>query len=209
MQDTVLRHAGFDRLLHWLTAVCVLFLMATAFLPILGIEFAWVALHWWTGFVLIALVLVHSVRSLLLRGLRPMLIGPRDIRDVLALLRINLRMADGPAPKPGKYSFAQKFIHLAFAVVVLAAITTGALMMVKTDTPWWDRDPYWLSDDTWGLVYVVHGLAALLLITMVMTHVYFALRPEKRAFLRAMLGGRMPRADFARLHDPARWDPEA
>ena len=129
----------------------------------------------------------------------------RDIRDAFAATRRNLHLAQAAVPKPGKYTFSQKFIHLAFAVVVLTAIVTGALMMVKIDTPWWDRDPYWLSDEAWGIVYVLHGLAALLLITMVMTHVYFALRPEKRAFLRAMVGGFISRADFERQHDPDRW----
>jgi cytochrome b subunit of formate dehydrogenase len=208
VQPAIRRHAGFDRLLHWLIAVCVLLLLATAFLPILGLEFGWVAIHWWTGFVLTALVVAHILRSLTPARLGRIWIGPRDVRDVLAQARMQLRLSGAPAAKPGKYSFAQKFIHLAFAVVVLTAITTGALMMVKTDTPWWDRNPYWVSDATWGVIYVLHGVSALLLITMVMTHVYFALRPEKKAFLRAMIGGTMTRADYELLHDPERWKPE-
>lgn len=208
MLDRVLRHAGIDRLIHWLTAVCVLILLATAFLPILGVEFAWVAIHWWTGFALMALVIVHVLRSVTPSRLMRIWIGPRDIRDAFAATRRNLHLAGTAAPKTGKYTFSQKFIHLAFAVVVLAAIVTGAMMMVKIDTPWWDRDPYWLSDEAWGIVYVVHGLAALLLITMVMTHVYFALRPEKKAFLRAMIGGFVSRADYERHHDPERWKAE-
>jgi len=205
VQDRILRHAGIDRLVHWLIAACVLILLATSFLPILGLEFAWVDIHWWSGFVLTALVAAHIARALFARSLKPIWIGLRDIRDVVSVARRTLRLSAGPLPKPGKYSFAQKFIHLALAVVVLAAITTGALMMVKIDTPWWDPNPFWLSDGAWGVVYVVHGLSALLLITMVMTHVYFALRPEKAAFLRAMISGFMSRTDYAELHDPERW----
>jgi cytochrome b subunit of formate dehydrogenase len=208
VRGSVRRHAGFDRLLHWLIAVCVLLLLETGFLPILGLEFAWVAIHWWTGFVLTALVAAHTLRSLTPARLGRIWIGPRDVRDVLAVARTHLRLRAAPAPKPGKYSFAQKFIHLAFAVVVLTAIATGSLMMVKTDTPWWDRNPYWVSDDTWGVIYLLHGLSALLLITMVMTHIYFALRPEKKAFLRAMIGGTMTRVDYELLHDPERWKPD-
>ena len=48
----IVRHALLDRLLHWATAVCVLVLLATAFLPILGIEFAWVTIHWVAGILL-------------------------------------------------------------------------------------------------------------------------------------------------------------
>ena len=205
MRDRVVRHAGIDRLIHWLMAVCVLLLLATAFLPILGIDFAWVVLHWSTGFVLAALVLVHLVRSLAPAKLKRIWIGPRDIAEALSIVGRTLKRDPTPRPRPGKFSFAQKFIHLAFAVVVLAAIVTGALMMVKIDTPWWDRNPFWLTDPTWGVVYVLHGLSALLLITMVMTHIYFALRPEKLMFFRSMITGSLTRDEYERHHDPDRW----
>ena len=78
-------------------------------------------------------------------------------------------------------------------------------MMVKVDTPWWERNPYWLSDELWGVIYVVHGLSALLLITMVMSHVYFALRPEKAMFLRSMFVGWVSRDEYERMHDSERW----
>jgi formate dehydrogenase subunit gamma len=205
VQGKIVRHAGVDRVIHWLIAACVLVLMATAFLPILGVEFAWVVLHWSTGFVLIGAVAAHLLRSLTPRRLAKIWIGRQDFAQAIAIMRRNLRLTTAAVPRPGKYSFAQKAIHLAFGLVVLAAIATGALMMVKIDTPWWDRNPYWLADATWGLVYVVHGLSALLLITMVMAHVYFALRPEKAMFLRAMLLGWITREEFDRTHDAARW----
>ncbi|HUF72263.1 MAG TPA: cytochrome b/b6 domain-containing protein [Gammaproteobacteria bacterium] len=205
MQDRIVRHALPDRLIHWIIAVCTLVLLATAFLPILGIEFAWVAIHWWTGLVLIAAVVVHIARSLVAKRLSRIWIRSRDLRDALRIARVNLRLESGPLPKSGKYSVAQKLIHLAFAVVVLAASASGAILMVKVDTPFWERDPYWLSDETWGVVNVVHGLSALLLITMVMLHVYFALRPEKLMFLRAMVLGWITGREFDRVHDPGRW----
>jgi cytochrome b subunit of formate dehydrogenase len=55
------------------------------------------------------------------------------------------------------------------------------------------------------VVYVVHGLSALMLITMVMTHVYFALRPEKAMFLRSMVRGWITRGEYETMHDPQRW----
>ena len=78
-------------------------------------------------------------------------------------------------------------------------------MLVKVDTPWWERDPYWISDGAWGIVYAVHGFSALLLITLVMTHVYFALRPEKALYLRSMIRGWITREEYLREHDPERW----
>jgi formate dehydrogenase subunit gamma len=205
MRDKIVRHAGPDRLIHWIIAGCVLVLLATAFLPILGVEFAWVAIHWWTGVVLIAAVVLHVVRSLIAKRLASVWISARDLRDAWQVARMNLRLAAGSAPKSGKYSLAQKLIHLAFAVVILAVSASGVMLMVKVETPFWERNPYWLSDQAWGAVNVVHGLSALLLITMVMTHVYFALRPEKFMYLRAMLLGWITRAEFDRIHDPQRW----
>jgi len=203
--DRIVRHAAVDRAIHWLTAACVLTLLATAFLPILGLEFAWVTVHWVTGWVMIAIVLVHIVRALFWQDLRAVWIGGRDVRDALAIVRSTLRLGGGAPAKPGKYSFAQKLIHAAFTLVILVAIGTGALIMVKIDTPWWDRNPYWLGDATWGVVYVLHDLAALSLVTMVMTHIYFAIRPEKRLFTRSMILGWITREEYREQHDPNRW----
>jgi cytochrome b subunit of formate dehydrogenase len=205
MADKVVRHAGPDRLIHWLIAASVLVLLTTGFLPIIGVDFDWVAIHWWTGFVLAVAVLAHVLRVLWARKRGPILPGPRDVSDALAVARKTFR-GDAPTPPlPGKYSVSQKLIHLAFSIVVLAAIATGGMLMVKVDTPWWERNPYWISDGAWGIVYVVHGFSALVSITLVMTHVYFALRPEKALYLRAMIAGSITRAEYQREHDPERW----
>jgi formate dehydrogenase subunit gamma len=204
-RQRITRHALADRAMHWLIALCVLVLLGTAFLPILGLDFSWVLIHWVTGCLLIALVLVHIVRALIWKDLGSVWIKSQDIKDACAIAAKALRMRVAPIRKSGKYSFAQKFIHLAFAIVVLAALVSGGLMMVKIDTPWWDRNPFWLADQTWAVVYITHGLAALFLITMVMAHVYFALRPEKWSFLRSMIKGWITRAEYERQHDPKRW----
>ncbi|MEO8463782.1 MAG: cytochrome b/b6 domain-containing protein [Gammaproteobacteria bacterium] len=203
--DKVVRHAAIDRVFHWIGAACVLTLLATAFLPILGLEFSWVGIHWVTGLVLIAAVLFHIVRSLAPRRFMAMWIGAVDVRDAAKLGRAMLRRDAGAEPKAGKYSFAQKLMHHGLALVVLTALATGGSMLARIDTPWWKRNPYLLSDSTWGVIYVLHGLAALLLITMVMVHVYFALRPENWLFLRAMLRGWITRKELVEHHDPRRW----
>jgi formate dehydrogenase gamma subunit len=204
----IIRHALADRVFHWLTAVCVLTLLGTAFLPILGLKFDWVMAHWIAGLVLSAAVLFHVTRSLFWQSWRTMMIDAADCREAAAIVRGTLRSGGGEPPKPGKYSFAQKLIHFCFTVVVLASIATGVLMLAHVETPWWRPNAYLLRDATWGLVYVVHDLAALALITMVMTHVYFALRPEKLAFTRAMLRGWITRAEYEEHHDPKRWQVE-
>jgi cytochrome b subunit of formate dehydrogenase len=198
------RHAFADRLFHWVGAACVLILLGTAFLPIIGFEFGWVTIHWVTGLVLIGAVLYHLVRVLLRGTFGRMWIGRADVADAIDVARATLERTL-PLRRPGKYSVAQKFIHHAFAVVVLTTSITGGLMLARIDTPWWQRNPYLLADATWGIVYVLHGLAALLLITMVMMHVYFALRPEKLKFTRAMILGWITRREYDEHHDPQRW----
>ncbi len=208
--DKLIRHALFDRLLHWVTAGCVIVLLATAFLPILGFDFAWVTIHWVTGIVVTVTVSIHIVRALFWRDLQAMRIGPRDLREGLQLAKWMLRLDTGRPGLTGKYSLAQKAIHHIFSMVVLTTIVSGALMLKKIDTPWWERDPYWLGENVWGAIYVLHDFAALLLIAMVMMHVYFALRPEKLFFTRAMILGWITRDEHEAHHDPERWraDPE-
>jgi formate dehydrogenase subunit gamma len=204
-EQRIVRHAGIDRAVHWLAATATLILLATAFLPILGISFAWVTIHWITGIVLGFVVLVHIVRVLVRRKLKSMWIGLQDLRDCSAMARYSLRLGDTPPGRPGKYSLAQKLIHHLFALTVLTTLVTGALMLMRIDTPWWRRNPYWFEESTWGVIYVLHGLAALCLVTMVIAHIYFALRPEKLHFTRAMIRGWITGDEYRKHHDPQRW----
>lgn len=180
-------------------------LLATALLPILGMEFSWVTIHWITGLILAVLVAAHVLRATFWQDLRSMWIGLRDIRDGMAELGSALRAPTSTTRVTGKYSLAQKAIHHAFTVVVLTAIGTGLIMLVKIDTPWWERDPYWLSDDVWGVVYVLHDLSSLCLVTMVILHVYFAFRPEKIHLLRSMILGWITGGEYEKYYDRSRW----
>jgi formate dehydrogenase subunit gamma len=55
-------------------------------------------------------------------------------------------------------------------------------------------------------VFVAHGMATLISITMIIVHVYFALRPEKRYFLRSMISGWITRREYEDNHDPELWN---
>lgn len=201
----IVRHRAPDRLYHWLMAASVLTLISTAFLPIVGLKFAWVDAHWIAGVVLTVLVLVHIVRATIWQDFWAMMIVPRDFADATAAARFALGRSSVPPPRPGKYPLLQKLYHLAIAVIVLSLVVTGLMMMVRIDTPFWARDPYWLSAGTWGIVYVVHGLAALATVTLVMIHIYFAIRPEKLWITRSMILGWITRGEHAEHHDPQRW----
>jgi cytochrome b subunit of formate dehydrogenase len=185
----VIRHQLSDRILHWVFAACIILLLLTGILPKLGVTFAWLVVHWVTGLVLLLATLVHLVRVLLLKPLGNMWVGGRDFA----------------AGKPGKFSLAQKLMHNVVTLAVLAALVTGLLMMVRIDTPLWERDPYWLAADTWGLIYVLHGLVALCFVSIIMLHVYFSLRPEKRMYLRSIFKGWITSAEYRQEHDPEKW----
>ena len=49
------------------------------------------------------------------------------------------------------------------------------------------------------------GLGAMGMITLIMAHVYFAVRPEKLWMTRSMFSGWITRDDYLRHHDPQRW----
>ena len=61
---------------------------------------------------------------------------------------------------------------------------------------------------TWGMMYVLHGLAGVGLIALIMVHVYSGIRPEKLPITKSMIFGYMEKDFYLEEHDPARWAPE-
>jgi formate dehydrogenase subunit gamma len=195
------RHKLGDRLYHWTMAAAVLTLMFTAFAPILGWKFEWLTVHWISGVVLAVLVVIHIVRAIVWQDFWAMMIAPADLDEVGGWFS-----RGGAAHKTGKYEVLQKLYHWGIAALVLAIICTGALMLLKIDTPFWRRDPYWFADSTWGMIYAVHGLCAMAAIMLVIIHIYFGLRPDKLWLFRSMISGRITRQDYLTHHDPQRWE---
>ena len=182
------RHQLSDRLFHWVMAACIILLGGTAFLPIIGIKFNWLPIHWWTGVVLVAAILFHLYRVFAVHGIGKMLPMADDARETV---RIALnRSKEGL--KPAKYDAFQKSYHWAAAISVLATAATGLIMLAKIDTTFWKRDPSILSESAWGVIYVIHGLGAMLLLFLVILHIYFSFIPSHRAYLVSMIRGRGP-----------------
>ena len=203
--ERVARHALVDRLYHWLMAITVLVLMGTAFLPILGIKFQWIEIHWISGVLLAVLVLIHVVRAIFWQDWRSVTIGVSDGYDIWRGMCRTIGGGGAPPARPGKYDPLQKLYHLGIAVLVLAVVGSGLLMLLKIDTPLWRRDPYWFSNDTWGVIYAVHGFAAMGMVTMVMIHIYFALRPDEWHLTCSMFRGWISRKEYSEHHDAERW----
>lgn len=201
----ILRHATPARVFHWLMSVAMFVLLVTAFFPLVGIRFPWVTIHWIAGIGLLATVVYHIVYATLRENFRSMVIDGDDIKEGTRGLARFFGRTGAPAPKAGKYPVDHKLYHHTISVVTIAAVVTGLLMMVRVDTPFWARNPYLLSDATWGLVYVVHGLSGVALITLVIAHVYFAVRPEKWWITKSMINGWIGREDYLSHHDPEKW----
>ncbi len=185
----VLRHAAIDRWFHWGTAITMAVLMVTSLAPIMGLRFAWYAIHWISGLVLTVLIVMHIVRALFWQRPRSMLL---------------LNAGDFRSGGAGKYTLPQKLMHLAWALAILVAIVTGLLLLRKAGVPFMERDPYVRTLAGWGVLTLLHDLAALLSVFLILVHVYFGILPEKRAYLRAMATGWMRRSDLAVEHDVKR-----
>jgi formate dehydrogenase subunit gamma len=200
----ILRHSFVARVFHWVMAFAMLTLLLTAFLPIVGVKFAWVYWHWMAGILLTASVMFHIVHATFVMDFWSIWVGPKDIPEFKAEMLREVGI-DAPGPKPGKYPLGNRLYHLAVMVAGLAVIGTGILMMWRVRTDLVERNPYMLSDTTWGLTYVVHGLMGVGFVGLVIAHIYFALRPEKLWITKAMIFGTVTRREYLEHHDPERW----
>ena len=203
--ERVPRHSLASRIFHWVMATSMLSLLFTGFLPILGLKFSWVAPHWISGLVLTGAVLFHIIHASFWKGLSSMWITRQDLRDGWLALRQIVGLPDPAPSRTGKNPLENKLFHHVTSIATLAVIATGLLMMVKVDSPFWTRNPYLLPDDTWGVIYVLHGAASVAFITLIITHIYFAIRPEKRWITLSMIVGWIPRTRYLEHYDPERW----
>jgi cytochrome b subunit of formate dehydrogenase len=203
--EQIPRHSLAARLFHWIMAAAMLTLLFTAFLPKLGFEFDWVTYHWIAGIVLTASIIFHIIHASFWLNFWSIWPDKVDLQDAgRRTLRFMGRRAARPR-KFAKYPLDNKLYHLAIVVTGLSVILTGGFMLSRVRTIFLPRNPYLFSDMTWGLMYVLHGLAGVGLITLVMVHVYFAIRPEKRDITKSMIFGSMSRDFYLQEHDPERW----
>src|SRR5580658_746879 len=203
--ERVPRHSLAARLFHWIMALSMFTLLFTAFLPKVGVKFDWVLYHWIAGILLTASIIFHIVHASFFLDFWSIWPDRIDIRDAM---RRSLRFMGKPAPPPdrfAKYPLENKFYHLVIVLAGLAVTLTGLFMMKRIQTGIFTRNPYLFSDMTWGLMYVLHGLAGVGLIALVMVHVYMGLRPEKFPITKSMIFGWMSRDFYLEEHDPRRW----
>jgi cytochrome b subunit of formate dehydrogenase len=199
------RHSLAARLFHWIMATAMFVLLFTAFLPKLGVQFNWVTYHWIAGSVLTVSILFHIIHATFYLDFWSIWPDRSDLEDALRRFQ---RFLGKPSPLPrkfAKYPLENKLYHVVVMLTGLAVIATGVCMMFRVRTIFFPRDPYLFSDMTWGMMYVLHGLAGVGLITLTIVHVYFAVRPEKLPITASMIVGSMSREFYLKEHDPSRW----
>ena len=198
------KHSLAARLFHWVMAAAMFVLLFTAFLPVVGIKFAWVQWHWIAGLVLTGAILFHVVHATFFLDFWSIWVGPKDLPEFKAeLLRDFGHEVAGP--KPGKYPLGNRLYHLAIVVTGLMVMISGLIMLKRVRTPLFARDPYIMGDSAWGFTYVAHGLAGVGLVGLVIAHVYFAVRPDKWWITKGMIVGWITRRQYLEHHEPSRW----
>jgi cytochrome b subunit of formate dehydrogenase len=202
------RHSLAARLFHWIMAAAMFVLLFTAFLPKVGYPFNWVTYHWIAGTVLTVSILFHIVHATFYLDFWSIWPDRADIEDARKRFSRFMGKSAGLPRKFAKYPFENKLYHGVVMLSGLAVIVTGICMMFRVRTIFFPRNPYLFSDMTWGMMYVLHGLAGVALITLTIVHVYFAIRPEKLPITASMIVGSMSREFYLKEHDPKRWGVE-
>jgi len=201
----IVRHTSPARIFHWVMAASMLVLLVTGFLPIIGLQFNWLDIHWIAGLILILCILYHIVHASFFLDFWSIWILPGDLKEAVERTKRQLgQKAD--VGKHGKYPLDHKLYHLAVSVFGVIVSVTGLLMMMKVENPIVPFNDVYYTDATWGLVYVLHGLSSVLFVTLTITHIYFAVRPEKLWMTKSMIWGSVSREDYLSHHDPKRWD---
>jgi cytochrome b subunit of formate dehydrogenase len=200
------RHSLAARLFHWIMAASMLALVFSAFVPIMDLQFGgWLTIHWVAGVVLIATIVFHIIHAIgWLDFWSMMAVGPKFFKEGIATIK-HVLVPGAPAPKAGKYPFDHRMYHHAVSIFSLAAVVTGVMMMVRIDTPFFEQDPYFISDAAVGIVFAIHGLAGVVFILLIASHIYFAIRPEKRWITWSMVRGWIDREHYAEHFDPNKW----
>jgi formate dehydrogenase subunit gamma len=202
--EKITRHTLAARAFHWIMAATMLALIITGFFPLVGVEFPWLTIHWVSGVLLTVSVLYHIIHATFFLDFWSIWIGLADIKE--AVQRVKRQLGQNvEIQRHPKYPLDHRLYHLAVTVAGFAVICTGLVMLLRIDTPLVARNAYLFAEETWGLIYVLHGLGAALFVMLTLTHIYFAVRPDKIWLTKSMLFGYVDREHYLGHHDPTRW----
>jgi cytochrome b subunit of formate dehydrogenase len=203
--ERVPRHSLAARLFHWIMAVSMFALLITAFLPKVGVKFDWVTYHWIAGLLLSVSILFHIFHALFAMDFWSIWPDRTDVRDTVRRMQRFFGKPAPPAERFAKYPLENKLYHMVVMCAGLAVMITGLFMMKRVDSIFTPRNPYLFSEMTWGMLYILHGMAGVGFIALIMVHVYMGIRPEKLPITKSMIFGWMSKDFYLEEHDPKRW----
>ena len=203
--ERVNRHSLAARLFHWIMAAAMLTLLVTAFLPKVGVQFNWVPIHWIAGLALTASIIFHIIHASFFMDFWAIWPNKQDLEEGSNRMKRALGQDAPPPRRFAKYPLENKMYHGIIVLTGLAVILTGVFMIFRVRTGIFPRNPYLFGDMTWGLMYVLHGLAGVGLIALVIVHIYFAMRPEKFVLTKSMAFGTLPKEYYLSHYDTERW----
>lgn len=209
--EKIVRHTGAARMFHWVMAASMLALLVTGFFPIVGLDFSWLTIHWVSGLILILCIIYHIVHASFFLDFWSIWILPQDLKEAVRRTQRQLG-ATLDIDKHGKYPLDHKLYHLAVSIFGLVVSVTGLLMMFRIENPIIPMNELLFAnaamgnDQAWGILYAVHGFSSVMFVMLTITHIYFAIRPEKLWITKSMIFGTVTRDEYLAHHSPKRWD---
>lgn len=222
--EEVDRFSMAQRASHWIMAISVFALMVSGFIimnsqvtvrAFLGIS--WLNVHIVSSLVLIGYVGFHLGHVAYKGTWSEMWFGRRDARDLWVRFRNLLNLTED-YPRQFKYPSAQKLLHWGVTGATLGLILTGLVLLRRVSLqPLWSATREFSvlgirfglgTGDAMGLVswsFVLHDFLAIATVSLVMGHIYFALRPNEWAITRSMITGTVDVDHYAEKYSPASW----
>lgn len=220
------RFTAAQRASHWIMAASIFLLMLSGFLmmnpnvtiqPLLGIS--WLDIHIIFSIVLIGYVVFHIGHVAYKGAWGAMLIGRREIEDLIARGKNLVGLSD-EYPRQFEYPSAQKFLHLGVTTATFGVLLTGLVMTRRVAVPYlWGPVREFsflgihfgqgLGAPELGLVtwsFILHDLFAIMMVGLVLGHMYFALRPNEWGITRSMIVGSVTTETYAEKYAPSSWD---
>lgn len=197
----LLRHTAYTRVLHWAVAISFVLSLLTGFAIYSPWAYAWLTplfgggpmtrfLHPW-----FAIVFTIAFAFQFVNWLRPMRWQPSDTRWLKRIRAYVTNQEKREPPDTGFFNGGQKlyFWLIVFSTVIF--LITGVLLWFDDVVPRWSV----------AVSYVLHDIAALLMLAGFIIHVYEGTAAQPGTF-RSMTDGTVTE-DWARTHHPA-WHAE-
>ena len=151
------RHSFMARMFHWVMAASMFTLLFTAFLPIVGVKFAWVQWHWMAGLVLTGSIIYHIIHATFFLDFWSIWVGPNDIPEFKAemLRELGQRRA---GPEVGQVSARQPSLSPGHRRRRPRRRRSPASYDVaRAHAALHAQSRTCSRDATWGSTYVAHG----------------------------------------------------